>query len=136
MPSRSTGDACRRAFDEVVLPTLTAWKPTWLLISAGFDGHRADPLTGLGLSAGDFADLTVQLLPLVEPSRTVLFLEGGYDLQALSDSVGAVLSAIVDDGGYRPEAPTGGGPGQEVSGMARVVRQRLDDGLLGGSGVG
>src|SRR5699024_235557 len=102
MPSRSTGDACLRAFDEVVLPTLTAWKPTWLLISAGFDGHRADPLTGLGLSAGDFADLTVQLLPLVEPSRTVLFLEGGYDLQALSDSVGAVLSAIVDDGGYRP----------------------------------
>lgn len=134
LPSRATGDTCMRAFDEVVLPTLEAWKPTWLLVSAGFDGHRADPLTGLGLSAGDFADLTTLLLPLVPVGRRILFLEGGYDLRAVSDSVGAVLSAIVDDGRYRPEAPTDGGPGDDVIEAARSVRQRLDDGALDGSG--
>lgn len=136
LPSRTTGDACLRAFDEVVVPTLSAWAPTWLLISAGFDGHRADPLTGLDLSAGDFAALTTMLLPLVPSSRTVLFLEGGYDLRALSDSVGAVLSAIVDDGGFRPEAPTGGGAGQDVSEQARTVRRRLEDGSIGAGGIG
>ena len=41
------------------------WQPTWLLISAGFDAHRRDPLTGLGLTAGDYADLTRELPGLV-----------------------------------------------------------------------
>jgi len=128
LPSGTTGDACRRAFDDLVLPTLAAWEPTWLLVSAGFDGHRDDPITDLGLTAGDFADLTSTILPLVPAGRRLLFLEGGYDLRALSDSVGAVLSAIVDDGRFRPEAPTSGGPGQEVVSRARAVRERLADG--------
>lgn len=131
LPSQATGDVCMRAFEEVVLPTITAWGPTWLLVSAGFDGHRADPLTGLGLSAGDFADLTRLILPLVPAGRRLLLLEGGYDLDALSDSVGAVLSAIVDDGAFRPEAPTSGGPGRDVTEAARGVRERLDDGAFG-----
>lgn len=136
MPSGSTGDACVRAFEEVVVPTLAAWGPTWLLVSAGFDGHRADPLTGLSLSAGDFADLTRVILPLVPPGRRLLHLEGGYDLQALSDSVGAVLSAIVDGGRFRPESATSGGRGVDVVERALTVRELLRDGRLGGDRTG
>ena len=126
-PARTTGDVYRAAVDDVVLPALEAWDPTWLLISAGFDGHRRDPLTDLGLASGDFADLTRVLVALVPAGRRLLFLEGGYDLTALAHSTGAVLSALVDDGAYRPEPATGGGPGDEVVGRALKVRAGLAD---------
>ena len=126
-PRGVTGDVYRAALDEVVLPALSAWSPTWVLISAGFDGHRRDPLCGLDLTAGDFADLTRSLLALAPSGRRLLFLEGGYDLTALSRSVGAVLSALVDDGSYRPEAPSSGGPGLEVCHAALKVRRGLTD---------
>jgi acetoin utilization deacetylase AcuC-like enzyme len=89
-----------------------------VLVSAGFDGHRADPLTGLGLSAGDFADLAHRVSALGTSGRTVGFLEGGYDLEALRDSVAATASALVGDG-VRPERATSGGPGSHV---VRAVR--------------
>jgi acetoin utilization deacetylase AcuC-like enzyme len=127
-PSHTTGDVYRRAVDEVVLPAVAAWRPTWLLISAGFDAHRADPITDLGLTSGDYADLTVALLPLVPPGRRLLFLEGGYDLDALALCTGSVLSALVDDGAYRPEAATSGGPGADVCAAALKIRGELADG--------
>jgi acetoin utilization deacetylase AcuC-like enzyme len=127
-PSHATGDVYRRAVDEVVLPIVSAWGPTWLLISAGFDAHRADPITDLGLTSGDYADVTLALLPLVPPGRRILFLEGGYDLDALARCTGAVLSALLDDGAYRPEAATSGGPGGDVSAAALKIRGELADG--------
>ncbi len=129
-PSHTTGDVYRRALDEVVLPALAAWKPTWLLISAGFDAHRADPITDLGLTSGDYADLTTTLAAAVPPGRRLLFLEGGYDLDALVQCTGAVLSALVDDGAYRPEAATSGGPGGDVCAAALKIRGELADGYL------
>lgn len=129
-PAFTTGDVYRRAFDEVVLPTLAAWGPTWLLISAGFDAHRADPVTSMGLTSGDYADLTTALLPLVPAGRRLLHLEGGYDLDALADSTGAVLSAMIDGGAFRPEAPTAGGPGGPVCDAALKIRGALADGYL------
>ncbi len=128
VPSATTGDVYRRAVDTVVLPALEAFAPTWLLISAGFDAHRRDPLTDLGLTSADFADLTVSLVATVAPGRRLLYLEGGYDLEALSSCTGAVLSALVDDGAYRPEGPTDGGPGTEVVAAALKIRDRLADG--------
>jgi len=127
-PSYTTGDVYRRAVDEVVLPVLADWKPTWLLISAGFDAHRADPITDLGLTSGDYADLTMALAPLAPPGRRLLFLEGGYDLDALVQCTGSVLSALVDDGAYRPEGATSGGPGAEVCAAALKIRGELADG--------
>ena len=59
-PAGTAGDAYRLAFDEVVVPLAEEFAPDWLLVSAGFDAHRADPLTDLGLTAGDFADLTAR----------------------------------------------------------------------------
>ncbi len=123
LPSGATGDVALAALDEVVLPAIERFGPTWLLISAGFDGHRADPLTGLGFSSGDFADLTTRVLDLVPAGRRIAFLEGGYDLQALADSAGACLSALAG-GDHRPERATSGGPGRRVVDAAKALHER------------
>jgi len=112
-PAHTTGDIYRIALEVVVRPVAEAFAPTWLLLSAGFDGHREDPLTGLGLSSGDYADLTADLLALVPPGRRIVYLEGGYDLDALRDSTAACLSAMAGDP-LHPERPTRGGPGRDV----------------------
>ena len=85
----------------------------WILVSAGFDAHRDDPLTDMGLTSGDFADLTVNLFNLAPKSRCIFFLEGGYNLQALTDSVSASFASIMGID-LRPEPATGDGPGIEV----------------------
>jgi acetoin utilization deacetylase AcuC-like enzyme len=115
-PAGATGDVYLRALDEVVAPRVESFAPTWVLISAGFDAHRADPLTGLGLAAGDYEAMTARVAAWAAPGRLVAFLEGGYDLDALRDSVAATLPALVGaaaipiDG----EAATSGGPGTTV----------------------
>ena len=81
--------------------------PDWLFISAGFDGHRNDPLAGLELTSADFADLAVRLQALVPARRTVVVLEGGYDFDALSMSTGAVLAAMIGEE-HRPESASHG----------------------------
>jgi len=120
LPAGATGDVYRRAVDELIVPASEAHGTTWLLISAGYDAHRADPLTGLGLTAGDFGDITRDLQGLVAPGRRLLFLEGGYDLDGLASSVGASLAALVDHD-HRPEAPSAGGPGQDAVTAAVAV---------------
>ena len=113
LPAGATGDVYRTAVADLIGPAAEAHGATWLLVSAGFDGHRADPLTGLGLTAADFADITGDLLALAPPGRRLLFLEGGYDLDGLAHSTGAVLGRLVDVE-HRPEPPTAGGPGADV----------------------
>ncbi len=127
MPAGSTGQAYRAGVERVVAPIVEDFEPTWLLISAGFDGHRADPITDLGLTSGDFADLVADLLAFAPPGRRLLFLEGGYDLQALIDSAGSVAAALVGER-HRPEPPTSGGPGDEAVELARQIHleRRLD----------
>jgi acetoin utilization deacetylase AcuC-like enzyme len=132
VPRGTTGDVYRAAIDEVVAPLTDEWQPTWLLVSAGYDAHRRDPITGLGLSAGDYADLATSLLALAPAGRQLWFLEGGYDLEGLAASVAASLSALAG-GAVRPETPTAGGPGHEV--VAAVVRIRKELADLG-VGVG
>jgi len=119
LPAGTTGDVYLEALDTVVAPAVERFAPTWVLVSAGFDGHRADPLTGLGLSAGDFADLTARVRAFAPgPGRMIVFLEGGYDLAALRDSVAATVGTL---GGVpiRPEPATSGGPGTEAVATAR-----------------
>ena len=123
MPPQATGDVYRAAVDEVVAPLAEEFGATWLLISAGFDAHRRDPLTDLGLTSGDFADLTAALAELVPAGRRLAFLEGGYDLDALRDSTAAALTALAGDG-LHPEAPTGGGPGRDMVTAAVVTHER------------
>ena len=106
-PSGTRGDTYRRAFDEVLAPLFAEFRPTWLLISAGFDGHRRDPLAGLELTSADYADLAARLQSLMPPRRTVVALEGGYDFEALSKSTGATLAALIDQP-FRPEEASTG----------------------------
>jgi len=126
-PAGTTGDVYLRALDEVVTPAVEQFVPTWVLVSAGYDAHRADPLTDLRLSAGDFADIARRVARFApRPGRLVLFLEGGYDLDALTTSVGATIAAVVD-APYRPEPATSGGPGAKVVDAARDQRARLNE---------
>lgn len=126
LPPGATGDAYRAGVDEVIAPFAATFEPTWLLISAGFDAHRADPITDLGLSAGDYADLTGALLALVPPGRRVVFLEGGYDLGALASSAAACVAAMAGER-LVPEPPTSGGPGRETVAAAALLRSELAD---------
>ena len=88
-------------------------EPTWVLVSAGFDAHHADPLAELAWSSGDYAALTTRVLELAPvPGRTVLFLEGGYDLDALRASTAATTCSLAGDP-RASEPPTSGGPGRE-----------------------
>lgn len=132
LPAGATGDVYLAAIDEVIAPVAERVRPTWLLISAGFDGHRADPLTDLGLSAGDFAEITARLLHLVPPGHRLVLLEGGYDLDALTASTDACLSALAGIPSH-PERLTSGGPGLETIQIVRrhhaELRKKSDDTL-------
>jgi acetoin utilization deacetylase AcuC-like enzyme len=96
-PAGTGGDAYRRAFDEVVVPAAELFSPTWVLVSCGFDAHRDDPLTDLGLSAGDFGELTERVLRLSAPGRRMFFLEGGYDYDALRASTASTIAAMAGE---------------------------------------
>ncbi len=92
------GDAFREAFDTVILPRLREFKPDILVISAGFDAHTRDPLANLNLVEADFSWVTKKLMEIADASaqgRIVSLLEGGYDLQGLSRSVAAHVTALM-----------------------------------------
>ena len=88
LPAGSGSDAFRAAWREVLLPELDAFRPQLLLVSAGFDAHRADPLAHLALETEDFAWITRELLSVAQRharGRIVSTLEGGYDPAALRE---------------------------------------------------
>lgn len=88
----------RAAFDHVILPQLQKFAPELIIISAGFDAHRRDPLASLNLDATDFGWVTRKLMDVADASasgRIVSILEGGYDLQGLQESVAAHVTALM-----------------------------------------
>ena len=92
------GDAFREAFETVILPRLHEFKPDILVISAGFDAHTRDPLANLNLVEADYTWVTKKLMEIADDSaqgRIVSLLEGGYDLQGLSRSVAAHVTALM-----------------------------------------
>lgn len=123
-PPGTTGDAYREAVDEILEPLAQAWRPTWVLVSAGFDAHRADPLTHLGLTSGDFADLTRRIARLAPAGRRIAFLEGGYDLDALASSAGACVAGLAGEM-WSSEPASGAGPGHAVVEAAAHVRAQV-----------
>ncbi len=88
----------RQAFETGVLPALSAFEPDFVIISAGFDAHRADPLAQLGLDEGDFAWATEALCLVADRTcggRVVSSLEGGYDLGATARSARAHIRVLM-----------------------------------------
>jgi acetoin utilization deacetylase AcuC-like enzyme len=98
LPPGTGSQAFRRTWEDVLLPRLDAFRPQLLLVSAGFDAHRADPLAQLQLETDDYAWLTARLLEIARAhasGRIVSTLEGGYDLDALAASATAHVSALL-----------------------------------------
>ena len=89
LPPGATGADFRRVWERVGLPALDVWAPELLILSAGFDAHRADPLAELRLDTEDFGWFTDELVAVADKhcgGRLVSVLEGGYNLQALAAS--------------------------------------------------
>ena len=84
----------RNKFDEIVIPFIKKSAPNMLIISAGFDAHRRDPLAGINLESNDFAYMTRKLLE-IQP-HLLLGLEGGYDLRSLGECCEAIASVLID----------------------------------------
>ena len=96
--SEDGGAQFRSAFENRILPHLRKFAPELIIISAGFDAHYRDPLASLNLKAEDFAWVTGKLLDVADQTaggRIVSVLEGGYDLQGLTESVAAHVTALM-----------------------------------------
>ena len=99
MAAGDGGAKFREAFDTLILPRLQRFAPELVVISAGFDAHRRDPLAELELDAEDFAWMTRKLMEVADSSaggRVVSVLEGGYDLTGLQQSAAAHVAALME----------------------------------------
>jgi acetoin utilization deacetylase AcuC-like enzyme len=92
------GAAFRAAFETRILPRLGEFRPELVIISAGFDAHMRDPLANINLAEADFIWATQKIMDLADgcaAGRVISLLEGGYDLQALGNSVAAHVATLM-----------------------------------------
>jgi acetoin utilization deacetylase AcuC-like enzyme len=92
------GSQFREAFESRILPRLRDYRPDLIVISAGFDAHMRDPLANLNLIDTDFGWVTRKIMEVADAcaeGRVVSVLEGGYDLEGLSQSVAAHVTALM-----------------------------------------
>jgi acetoin utilization deacetylase AcuC-like enzyme len=98
LPAGAGSGEFRDAYERIVLPALDAFAPQLVMISAGFDAHRLDPLASLNLDAEDYGWITRRLVDLAGRhalGRIVSSLEGGYSLTALRESTAAHVDALL-----------------------------------------
>ncbi len=98
LASGSGSDLFRAAYDNEILPRLVAFAPDFLIVSAGFDAHAADPVAHLRLHVNDFEWLSRRLVAVAGEyagNRLVSVLEGGYDTRALAACVAAHLRVLM-----------------------------------------
>lgn len=101
MAAGSTDSDFTREFNHSLKPALDSFKPEFILVSAGFDGHSDDPLSALLLTADGFAEMTRTVLASAHKhchGRLISVLEGGYELKALADSVEKHLEVLIGKG--------------------------------------
>ena len=110
-------------FDNVVMPAARRFMPEWVLVSAGFDAHRRDPLGGMGVTEEGFAGMAQRLLELADgmaDGKIAFLLEGGYDLAGLRDSVAAVLERARQKTFKSQRLASGGG---KIEALIRRIQQ-------------
>ncbi|ERN40558.1 deacetylase [Rubidibacter lacunae KORDI 51-2] len=90
LPAGSTSDIYRQTFDDRVVPFLQAFAPNLLIVSAGYDAHRDDPLASMLLRPEDYSFFTERCLDLTP--KLLFGLEGGYDLDGLAQSIFATIA--------------------------------------------
>ncbi|XP_015057682.1 histone deacetylase 14 isoform X2 [Solanum pennellii] len=117
LPGGSGDTAMRTVFDEVIVPCAQRFKPDIILVSAGYDAHLLDPLASLQFTTGTYYMLASSIKQLAKDlcgGRCVFFLEGGYNLSSLSNSVAESfraflgdrsLASVLDDPSYLHEEP-------------------------------
>jgi acetoin utilization deacetylase AcuC-like enzyme len=112
LPAGTAGDVYRRAWQDLVLPVVSGFAPDWVLVSAGYDAHVDDLLADFRLVEADYGWIAHRLAEIYDPGRTILALEGGYDLLALENSFAATLRGLA---GSEPEGdPLTSPPGAEA----------------------
>ncbi len=96
MPPESGDEDFFKVYDRDFLPRARDFDPKLILISAGYDGHRMDPLSSLKLTTQGFAELTFRISDLSRQTHApvVVVLEGGYNLSALAESVAATIEVL------------------------------------------
>jgi acetoin utilization deacetylase AcuC-like enzyme len=95
--SGTNGEDFIKIFESKILNPINKFKPEIILISAGFDAHRRDPLANINLESNDFYELTKKIVDLASvhcKGRIISFLEGGYNLIALSESIKEHIKAL------------------------------------------
>jgi acetoin utilization deacetylase AcuC-like enzyme len=100
MMAGSGDEEYRQAFDDKIIPAIDNFKPDLLMISAGFDAHKNDPLAGIELSTDFYTEMTEIIVEMAKQhcyGRIVSTLEGGYSLNVLADSVKAHLKVLGGD---------------------------------------
>ena len=106
-----------RVYDAIAWPILKAFHPQLILVSAGFDAYKDDPLSGMRVEAGCFGRLTARLTAIADEccdGRIVAVTEGGYHLKGIADSLHAVITAL-DDEPVSPAMPGTGAPRGEAT---------------------
>lgn len=105
LPAGSGDDAPLAAFRDKLKPAMETFKPEFVLVSAGFDGHEGDPLGGLEYSDDGYAAMATDLLGIADryaSGRIVFLLEGGYGLENVARSVTRILAVL--QGAQGPDA--------------------------------
>ena len=130
------GDADYGAvFHEVFLPRALEYRPDVVLVSAGFDPHRADPLGGMDVTERGFAAMCSAVKSVAQEvcgGKVVLLLEGGYDLHGLAQSVHACVEVLSSR--RREEFPGGAGRAVQAAIKATLDAHRVDPSSRGGEG--
>jgi acetoin utilization deacetylase AcuC-like enzyme len=120
LPAGSAGDVYREITGRIIEPALVAFEPDWILVSAGYDAHEDDPLAELRLESADYGQMAASLTRHVGPNRIVTFLEGGYHLSAITESVAETLRGL--DGRPAPTQSSHRSPPEAFAVVERVAR--------------
>jgi acetoin utilization deacetylase AcuC-like enzyme len=104
VPEGTAGDVYRMIWERLTVPILEQFRPDWTLISSGYDAHADDPLAELRLESADYGWMASTIAETVSPKRILVFLEGGYHLPAISESVAATVRGLMG----KPPEPAGG----------------------------
>jgi len=101
LPAYAGDQAFARITDEIIQPTVEAFRPEMIFVSAGFDAHWSDPLTSLGVSSAGFFGISKRLVELAGEhcgGKILFVLEGGYDPVNVANGAGAVFAALTNSG--------------------------------------
>ena len=104
LPAGTTGEDYNTILTELVIPLAEAFRPEMIGVSSGFDAYFADPIANLEFTVHTYISVTGELMNLADrvcKGRLALVLEGGYDLEALPNIIGGVISTLARSAGYK-----------------------------------